>query len=125
VDDDEAIVRLFEKVLRQEDFDVLVASGCADALAKLDEINGDVQVMVVDIALRDGDGPDLVRDASAKYGVRPTLYVSGWTEEFWSFHDIPGQWLVLRKPVSPRRIVAAVRWLAEGGPKPVELTASE
>jgi len=121
VDDDQAITAIYDEVLRGNGFVVVTANSCAQAMAAMESIAGDVQVLVVDIGLPDGDGADFVRDAIGKYGERPTLYVSGWTDEFWSFHDVPGRWLVLRKPVPIPRLLAAVRWLASGGPKPKEL----
>jgi DNA-binding response OmpR family regulator len=121
VDDDPQIVRTYDEILRTEKFGVLTAGSCRAAMAQLDTVKGDVQVLVVDIGLPDGDGSDFVRDAAKKYGDRPTLYVTGWSDEFWQLSDVPGRWLVMRKPVPIRRLLAGVRWLAQGGPKPAEL----
>jgi DNA-binding response OmpR family regulator len=125
VDDDAAITEIYEEVLRQTGYDVLTAGNCASAMAQMDGVKGDVQVMVVDFGLPDCDGADFVRDSAAKYGVRPTMYVSGWTDEFWQLQETPGRWIIMRKPVSIKKLLAAVRWLVEGGTKPVELDAPE
>ena len=121
VDDDRAIIDIYREVLTHEGFDVLTAPSCAAAMARMDEHAGDVQVLLVDLGLPDGDGADFVRDSAAKYGPRPSLYVSGWTDEFWQLDDAPGRWLILRKPVPVKQLIAAVRWLAYGGDKPPEL----
>ena len=121
VDDDAAICQIYQEVLEQEGYRVVTAKSCEDAMAKMDDIAGDAQVLVVDLGLPDGDGGDFVRDSAAKYGQRPTLYVSGWTDEFWQLHDVPGRWLIMRKPVPIKKLLAAVRWLAHGGDKPKEL----
>jgi DNA-binding response OmpR family regulator len=121
VDDDPAICRAYEEILEAEGYDVATAGGRTEGLATLDQLNGEVDLFVVDFGLRDADGPDFARDAVAKYGHRPTIYVSGWTDEFWDMSNAPGRWVVLRKPVPIPRLLATVRWLVDGGPKPTEL----
>ena len=121
VDDDPSICQIYEEVLRGVGYDVATAGTCAAAMEQMERLKADVQVMVVDLGLPDCDGGDFVRDAGVKYGGRPTMYVSGWTDEFWQLHDAPGRWLILRKPVPIKKLLAAVKWLAGGGPKPPEL----
>lgn len=121
VDDDPAITQIYDEVLKGMGYDVVTAGSCADAMAKLDAIKGDVQVLVVDLGLPDGDGADFVKDAAAKYGSKSTMYVSGWSDEFWQLHDAPGRWIIMRKPLPIKKLLAAVGWLVEGGPKPPEL----
>lgn len=121
VDDDPAICQIYDEVLRGQGYDVLTAGSCADAMTRMDAVGGDAQVLVVDLGLPDGDGADFVRSSASKYGPRPTLYVSGWTDEFWQLQDAPGRWVIMRKPVPIRKLLAAVKYLANGGPKPPEL----
>jgi DNA-binding response OmpR family regulator len=121
VDDDPAICRAYQEILTAEGYKVATAGGRAEGLAALEQLKGAVDVLIVDIALRDADGPDFARDAVAKFGNRPTVYVSGWTEDFWDLSNAPGPWLVLRKPVPVPKLLAALRWLIEGGEKPKEL----
>ena len=121
VDDDASITKIYDEVLTGTGYTVVTAGSCAGAMAQMDSIGGDAQVLVVDLGLPDGDGADFVRDSATKYGTRPTLYVSGWTDEFWQLQDAPGRWIIMRKPIPVRKLLAAVRWLALGGPKPPEL----
>lgn len=121
VDDDPAITRLYTEVLRGQGYDVVTAGSCAQAMEVMERTTGDVQVLVVDLGLPDGDGADFVRDATARFGTRPTLYVSGWTDEMWQLSDAPGRWIIMRKPLPVKRLLAAVKWLHEGGEKPAEL----
>jgi DNA-binding response OmpR family regulator len=121
VDDDPAICLAYKEILAADGYDVTTSGGRAEALAALDELNGAVDIFIVDIGLRDADGPEFARDAVAKYGKRPTVYVSGWTDEFWDLSHAPGPWLVLRKPVPVPKLLAALRWLIAGGDKPSEL----
>lgn len=121
VDDDPAITTLYDEVLRGVGYDVVTAGSIAQAMAAMERINGDAQVLVVDLGLPDGDGADFVRDAADRFGTRPTMYVSGWTDEMWQLSDAPGRWIVMRKPLPVKRLLAAVKWLGEGGDKPAEL----
>jgi len=125
VEDDSAICRIYMEVLGGPGREVLMAGSCAEAMSKLDEVAGDASVLVVDLGLPDGDGTGFVRAAVQKYGARPTLFISGWTDEFWDLHDNPGRWLVMRKPIPIRKLKAAVDWLAEGGEKPKVLDEPE
>jgi len=119
VDDDPAITRIYREVLERDGFETLVAANCADALARMEDVRGDVRALIVDLGLPDGDGADFARISATRFGGRPSLYVSGWTDEFWQLDDIPGPWLIMRKPVPIPKLLAAVRWLAFGGEKPV------
>ncbi len=125
VEDDAAVCRVYMEVLGGPGREILLAGSCAEAMQRLDEIAGDAHVLIVDLGLPDGDGTDFVRGASKKYGARPTLFVSGWTDEFWDLHDTPGRWLVMRKPIAIQKLRAAVDWLATGGAKPALLDEAE
>jgi DNA-binding response OmpR family regulator len=121
VDDDPAICRAYEEILSAEGYEVVTSGGRAEGLAVLEKLKGGVDLFIVDIGLRDADGQDFARDAVEKFGKRPTVYVSGWTDEFWDMSNAPAPWVVLRKPVPVPRLLATLRWLVDGGPKPAEL----
>lgn len=121
VDDDPAIRQAYQEILSGEGYEVVTSEGRAEGLAALEQLNGEVDLFVVDFGLRDADGPDFARDAVAKFGTRPTVYVSGWTDEFWDMSSAPAPWLVLRKPVAVPSLLASLRWMIEGGPKPAGL----
>lgn len=121
VDDDPTIIGIYQEVLQRDGFAVATASSCAGAMRQMEQLEGDVQVLLIDLGLPDGDGADFARASAAKFGARPSLYVSGWTDEFWQLDDVPGRWVILRKPVPVKRLLAAVRWMGFGGDKPPEL----
>ncbi len=112
VDDDPEICSAYDEILRGHGFDVETASSRAAALAVLDRLEGAIDVLVLDIALPDADGAELAREIGARIGDRPTLYVSGWTDEFWDLSGAPGRWLVFQKPIPIPRLLAAIEWLA-------------
>ena len=121
VDDDATITRIYDEFLSGQGYQVVTALSCSEAIKRMDEINGDADVLLVDLGLPDGDGAELVRTLASKHGNKPTMYVSGWTDEFWQLQDAPGRWLIIPKPVPLNKLIAAVRWLEKGGDKPPEL----
>jgi DNA-binding response OmpR family regulator len=112
VDDDPSICEAYVEILRGEGYEVATAGSRATALSELERLDGSVDVLVLDIALPDADGADLAHEIVARIGQRPTLYVSGWTDEFWNLSDAPGRWLVMQKPIPVPRLIAAVEWLS-------------
>jgi DNA-binding response OmpR family regulator len=121
VDDDAQIIRLYQDVLQREGFEVATALDVKTATATIDELKGDVSVLIVDLGLPDGDGAEFSRTVAQKYGPKSSIFVSGWTDEFWQLQDVQGHWLIMQKPVAPKKLIAAVKWLVTGGPKPREL----
>jgi two-component system, cell cycle sensor histidine kinase and response regulator CckA len=112
VDDDTAICDAYAEILSARGFSVSTAGSRVDALAEIDRLNGQIDVLILDISLPDVDGPDLAREIVECIGHRPTLYVSGWTEEFWNLSHAPGKWRVMRKPIPIPELLQTVAWLA-------------
>jgi DNA-binding response OmpR family regulator len=112
VDDDRDIRTSYDEILSSQGYEVTTAGSRADAMAQIDRLEGWVDVLILDITLPDGDGAQVARDISAQIGQRPTLYVSGWTDEFWNLSNAPGRWLVMQKPIPIPRLIAAIEWLA-------------
>ena len=112
VDDDPSICSSYEEILRAEGYDVVTAGSRAAALEEIERKRDDVDVLVLDIALPDADGTEVARDITARIGDRPTLFVSGWSDEFWNLGEAPGRWLVMQKPIPIPRLIAAVDWLS-------------
>ena len=118
VDDDVSICLAYSEVLTGVGYEVLTANSRADAMAVLDIVGEGVDVLVLDIRLPDADGYEVARDIAERIGQRPTLYVSGWTEDFWDLASAPGRWRVRQKPIPIPWLLDTVKWLAGGGKEP-------
>jgi DNA-binding NtrC family response regulator len=118
VDDDASICLAYSEVLTGVGYEVLTANSRADAMAVLDIVGDTVDVLVLDIRLPDADGSEVARDIADRIGQRPTLYVSGWTEDFWDLAEAPGRWRVRQKPIPIPWLLDTVKWLAGGGQEP-------
>lgn len=112
VDDDAAICAAYEQILSGHGYEVVTAGSRSQAMAALDTMAGAADVLILDIGLPDVDGGDLAREISARIGPRPTLYVSGWTDEFWDLSAAPSPWLVIQKPIPIDKLLAAVDYLS-------------
>lgn len=112
VDDDPLICESYDEILRGHGYDVALAGSRRAALEEMEQHGGSVDVLILDIALPDADGADLAHEITGKFGERPTLYVSGWTDEFWNLSRAPGKWLVMQKPIPVQRLLAAVDYLS-------------
>lgn len=112
VDDDPAICLAYSEVLTGVGYEVLTACSRADAMAVLDIVGHDVHVLILDIRLPDGDGSEVAHDIADRIGQRPTLYVSGWADDFWDLADAPGRWRVRQKPIPIPWLLETVKWLA-------------
>lgn len=112
VDDDPLICQSYDEILRAHGYDVALAGSRRAALQEIERLAGAIDVLVLDIALPDADGADLAHEITDMVGLRPTLYVSGWTDEFWNLSAAPGKWLVMQKPIPVPRFLAAVDYLS-------------
>ena len=118
VDDDPAICRAYSELLSANGYEVMTAGSRAGALEAIDRSGAVIDALILDIGLPDADGADVARDIADRMGQRPTLYVSGWAEDFWQLSDAPGRWRVRQKPIPIPWLLDAVRWLADGGEPP-------
>lgn len=118
VDDDSAICLAYSEVLTGVGYEVLTAESRADAMAVLDIVGDKVDVLILDIRLPDADGAEVAHDIAARIGQRPTLYVSGWADDFWDLAAAPGRWRVRQKPIPIPWLLDTVKWLADGGHAP-------
>ena len=112
VDDDEGLRYLFSRTLALEGFDVKQARGGFEALRMLDNDRPDI--IILDLTMPGVDGFVVRNELAAHAHTRdiPVVIVTGLTEDLQHL-DVP---CILKKPVTPGQLVAAVRkCLASGG----------
>lgn len=110
VDDEPGTRALLTEILEAQGYDVRSAGSGADGLEKLREGSG-ADLLVLDISLPDMDGTDLALRAAQTYGPRPTIFVTGWVDEFFQMSEVPGRWVVLHKPVAIPKLLECVESL--------------
>lgn len=117
VDDDPVVRRINTRALAEEGYGIVEAADGLQALALLQDQEGDaVQLVVTDIRMPGMSGDDLGRILR---GLRPGLpfpYLSGYSApslDFLAPTELQRCWLA--KPFTPGRLVSKVRELLRGG----------
>lgn len=75
VEDEEAILQEIAEYLRRRRLDVSTSANFESAQRALAETGHDLDVVVTDVRLPDGDGLDLVQQIGASQGPRPRVIV--------------------------------------------------
>lgn len=111
-DDDPAIRAFVARVLLREQFDVLPAASGREALSLLAAHPCDI--LVIDLAMPDGDGMETIRAVRSQYTRLKILVVSGrFGGDILRTAEYLGADASLPKPFSPDALVTAVRRLLE------------
>jgi EAL domain-containing protein (putative c-di-GMP-specific phosphodiesterase class I) len=107
VDDEPAVARATERILSRRGYQVTVASGGRDAIAKTEAVPFDV--IVSDLAMPDMDGQSLLRAIRAKDLDVPFVFLTGSPDLDSAMAALEyGAFRYLIKPVSPDELVNVV-----------------
>jgi CheY-like chemotaxis protein len=109
VEDDAAVRRLYRSGLALDGWTVSEAADGMEALRFLETMSPDV--VVLDLMLPGIDGVDVLAELAAHAQTRsiPVVVVTGTARNL----DFPNVFCIMRKPVSPEEVVAAVRQCVE------------
>ena len=100
-----------QAALEDEGYRVVAARHAAAALAALAQ---PVRGLITDIRLPGPvDGWQIAHEARARWADIPVVYVTGEGDADWPVKGVPGS-LILRKPYSAGKLLAAVRKLLSG-----------
>jgi len=107
--DDELPVRAFiAKVLQREGFEILEAVDGLDALGLLQQMRGDVDVLVTDVKMPRMNGVELVEKARSEFPGIAVVYISG--EQLKDrLHNPSRRVIFLQKPFRPQAMLDAIR----------------
>jgi EAL domain-containing protein (putative c-di-GMP-specific phosphodiesterase class I)/DNA-binding response OmpR family regulator len=108
VDDEPAILKSLKRLLRSEDFEILVANGGTEALQILAEV--DVQVMLTDYKMPDMNGAELIQVVRQEYPHIISLILSGQAdlEQVITLLNSKSAMRFIQKPWSNKEIVRIV-----------------
>ncbi|MGE5539114.1 MAG: response regulator [Gemmatimonas sp.] len=112
VDDDPAFVYTHERVLQRAGYRVATATSFLDALEMVSVPSDPFDVLIADVVLDEGSGFALTRMTRSLLEHTRPLYVTG--------YDVPlddAMGPVLRKPLTPETLVAAVDDLLRNVPR--------
>jgi DNA-binding response OmpR family regulator len=110
VDDDAMMRTLVGRTLRNEGFQVWTASGAPEARQVVGRIPGVLDLILTDVAMPGGMGPQLATEVRRAHPSVRLLYMSSYSRKDLLGHAIDlGKEYLLAKPFMPAELVARVR----------------
>ena len=115
VEDEEAVRRGGKRMLETRGYTVHEAGSGVEALDIMEELDGQVDIVVSDVVMPEMDGPSLLRELRKKYPDLKFIFVSGYAEDAFA-RNLPedAKFGFLPKPFSLKQLAAAVREMLDG-----------
>ncbi|MGC4064935.1 MAG: ATP-binding protein [Polyangiaceae bacterium] len=88
VEDDEAVRKLTERILRSAGYDVLAAASPGDALILCERRGEDIELLVTDVVMPQLSGRELAERITSLIPRVKVLYISGYTDDFIVHHGV-------------------------------------
>jgi CheY-like chemotaxis protein len=120
VEDETSVRELTSVVLRRAGYEVTAVGDGADAMARLDDEPGSIDVLVTDVVMPGMSGIDLAERVINRFPEAGVVLLSGYNAETLDLDRVVRRGAVfLSKPVTSGDLLDAVR-RSRGGRKPVE-----
>ncbi|WP_084539955.1 response regulator [Azorhizobium doebereinerae] len=110
VEDEDAVRAFATRALTARGYNVVAASGGAEALALVDAAEHRFDLVISDVVMPEMDGPTLLRELRARHPELKVIFISGYAEEAFA-RNLPAteSFSFLAKPFSLKQLVAAVK----------------
>ncbi|QND47326.1 response regulator [Rhizobium lusitanum] len=110
VEDEEAVRRGGKRMLETRGYTVYEAGSGVEALEIMEELDGQVDVVVSDVVMPEMDGPTLLGELRKKYPDMKFIFVSGYAEDAFA-RNLPAdaKFGFLPKPFSLKQLAVVVR----------------
>jgi two-component system cell cycle sensor histidine kinase/response regulator CckA len=109
VEDEAGIRELVRKVLQRQGYTVLATGNATEALEACDQHSGEIHLLVSDIVMPGGNGPDLAQRVIARRPGLRVLYISGYPNLAIEIGSMSDSTQFLPKPFTPAAIARKVR----------------
>ncbi len=115
VEDEEAVRRGGKRMLETRGYTVHEAGSGTEALEIMEELEGQVDIVVSDVVMPEMDGPTLLRELRKTYPDMKFIFVSGYAEDAFA-RNLPAdaKFGFLPKPFSLKQLAVAVREMLDG-----------
>lgn len=115
VEDEEAVRRGGKRMLETRGYTVHEAASGVEALDIVEELNGEIDIVVSDVVMPEMDGPTLLRELRKEYPDLKFIFVSGYAEDAFA-KNLPedAKFGFLPKPFSLKQLATAVKEVVEG-----------
>lgn len=119
VDDDPMMLDVLSRILQRENFELLMAAGGPEIIQKLDEHNGDVDLLVTDYAMPDMQGRELADHVRQRFPAVKVLYQTGFSDMLFENRvELEEGAAFLEKPFTARGLREAARLVLFGSLNP-------
>jgi CheY-like chemotaxis protein len=124
-EDDDSVRSLMAGVLRTAGYSVSECPGALEAVATAEAMHHPLALLVTDVVMPDGDGPDLAARVLAAHPGARVLFVTGHPDETIGAYGIPRDDVeVLRKPFVPDAFLRRVRDALDAPRRPIPVRAA-
>jgi DNA-binding response OmpR family regulator len=108
VDDDGPIRGLIRRILAPAAFELLEAESMDSALARVSSEPSPIDLLLTDVVMTGGMGPELGRRLRERWGGLPIIYMSGYDRTVVARHGVVAADAFLMKPFTAESLRAAV-----------------
>ncbi|MCB9652093.1 MAG: PAS domain S-box protein, partial [Deltaproteobacteria bacterium] len=117
VEDDAAVRRLSERILRAAGFRVFSAASGGDALVVCEQEGARIDLMLADVVMPRMSGPELARRVGAQWPRIKVLFMSGYTDDALGQHGVLSPDVAfIGKPFTPVMLALKVRAVLDEKP---------
>jgi two-component system, cell cycle sensor histidine kinase and response regulator CckA len=110
VEDEEAVRRLAQQVLREKGYEVVEVRNCADAILASERYAGPIHLLLTDVVMPDGTGRTVAERLQPRRPEMLVLYMSGYADETILRHGVLGTGTpLLQKPFTATELARRVR----------------
>lgn len=109
VEDEPGVAKLLQQMLHRHGYVVLVAEGPERALALAREAGDDIDLVVSDVVMPGGTGPELVRQLRTERPGLRAIFISGYADTVLSREGLPPDAQFLQKPFPAIDLLIKVR----------------
>lgn len=115
VDDEPDLCEIVRRMLDGRGYQVLTAGGVSDALARRESHQGPIELLVTDVRMPDGSGPELAEKIRQAHPGTAVLYVSGLPADAGALTEVvEAGTAILAKPFTPTELFVAVESALNG-----------
>jgi PAS domain S-box-containing protein len=108
VDDDDGLRRMMVQVLSRNGYNVVAADSGEEALRRIGELDGDIDLLLSDVVMGELSGPELAESLQASSPTLRVLLTSGTSDESIIAGLVPGTAAFLAKPFRPSALIDKV-----------------
>jgi two-component system cell cycle sensor histidine kinase/response regulator CckA len=108
VDDDDGLRRMMVQVLSRNGYNVVAADSGEEALLRIGELDGDIDLLLSDVVMGELSGPELAASLQASSPTLRVLLTSGTSDESIVSGLVPGTAAFLAKPFRPSALIDKV-----------------